>query len=70
MYIHIYIYRYRYRYTTILAGFDVAIYLTLSTLPDVLKKYNPDLKGFSTGYGGPNSEQAWLNVAIAGAKAA
>lgn len=36
------------------------------TIPNVLKKYNPDLKGFSLGIGGVNSRHAHLNVADPG----
>ena len=36
---------------------------------DVIKKYNPDLKGFSVKIGGAKSENARLNVAVSGAKA-
>ncbi|XP_035828409.1 phospholipase B1, membrane-associated [Aplysia californica] len=36
------------------------------TLANVLRQYNPDLKGFSTGVGGPNSDAAHLNVAVTG----
>lgn len=36
------------------------------TLPNILRKYNPSLKGFSTGSGGQNSTAAGLNVAAPG----
>ncbi|KAG5265671.1 hypothetical protein AALO_G00245020 [Alosa alosa] len=40
---------------------------TVSTLPNILKKFNPDVYGFSKGRGGrPNG----FNVAVSGAKAA
>ncbi|KAM8945381.1 phospholipase B1, membrane-associated [Pelodytes ibericus] len=39
---------------------------TYTTLPNILKKFNPNLKGFSTGIG---SENANFNVAIGGSKA-
>ena len=39
------------------------------TLIDIIKKYNPDVKGFSVAYGGPTSNNAKNNVAISGATA-
>ncbi|XP_066450548.1 phospholipase B1, membrane-associated [Eleutherodactylus coqui] len=39
---------------------------TYTTLPNILKKFNPDLKGFSTGTGKTNQ---MFNVAVSGAKA-
>ncbi|XP_033736180.1 phospholipase B1, membrane-associated-like [Pecten maximus] len=37
------------------------------TIPNIIKKYNPDVKGFSVGKGGVNSRNAKLNVADPGA---
>ena len=36
-------------------------------LPDIIKKYNPNVKGFSTGSGNEDSANAKLNVAVSGA---
>lgn len=38
------------------------------TVPNIIKKYNPDVKGFSRGTGGVNSRNAKLNVADPGAE--
>ncbi|XP_060070927.1 phospholipase B1, membrane-associated-like [Ylistrum balloti] len=38
------------------------------TVPNIIKKYNPDVKGFSVGTGGVHSRNARLNVADPGAK--
>lgn len=42
---------------------------TVLTIPNILKFYNPDLKGYSIGTGGPNSPGANFNVAVGGARA-
>ncbi|XP_019849320.1 PREDICTED: phospholipase B1, membrane-associated-like [Amphimedon queenslandica] len=39
----------------------------ITSIPNILRKYNPNLKGFSTGNGGPNSGNAKNNVAVIGA---
>ncbi|KAF7690291.1 phospholipase B1, membrane-associated-like [Silurus meridionalis] len=41
---------------------------TATTLPNILRVFNPDLTGFSVGTGKQNSKQAFLNQAVAGAK--
>ncbi|XP_041350892.1 phospholipase B1, membrane-associated-like [Gigantopelta aegis] len=38
------------------------------TLPSILKKYNPNLKGYATGSGGVKSKRAHLDLAKPGAK--
>lgn len=38
-------------------------------LADIIKKYNPDVKGFSLGKGDVNSDNAHLNVANPGDQA-
>ncbi|KAJ8044684.1 Phospholipase B1, membrane-associated [Holothuria leucospilota] len=40
----------------------------VSTLPNILKKYNPDLKGYSLGISGWGSEEAAFNTAISGGR--
>ena len=39
------------------------------TVPNALKFYNPDLKGFATGIGEPGSENAHLDMAVLGSTA-
>lgn len=39
----------------------------VSTVSDILREFNPNLKGFSLGDGDVNSEGANMNVAVAGA---
>ena len=41
---------------------------TVLTLGNILRKYNPDIKGLSTGQGNVNSAGANLNVAVTGAR--
>ncbi|XP_041810494.1 phospholipase B1, membrane-associated [Chelmon rostratus] len=41
---------------------------TVTTLPNILKEFNPSLTGFSVGIGNENSPKAFLNQAVAGAK--
>ncbi|XP_041827298.1 phospholipase B1, membrane-associated isoform X2 [Melanotaenia boesemani] len=41
---------------------------TVTTLPNILKEFNPSLTGFSKGTGNQNSQQAFLNQAVPGAK--
>ncbi|XP_060771706.1 phospholipase B1, membrane-associated-like [Neoarius graeffei] len=41
---------------------------TTTTLPNILRVFNPELRGFSVGTGKQDSEQAFLNQAVAGAK--
>ncbi|XP_047466154.1 phospholipase B1, membrane-associated [Mugil cephalus] len=41
---------------------------TVTTLPNILKEFNPNVTGFSTGVGDQNSPKAFLNQAVAGAK--
>jgi len=41
---------------------------TFVTIPNILKKYNPNLKGFSIGNGKQTSANAVLNVAVSGAR--
>ncbi|XP_078619810.1 phospholipase B1, membrane-associated-like [Branchiostoma floridae x Branchiostoma japonicum] len=38
-----------------------------TTLPNILKKFNPEIIGFATGSGGPDSSNAHLDQAVAGA---
>ncbi|OWF46594.1 Phospholipase B1, membrane-associated [Mizuhopecten yessoensis] len=38
------------------------------TIPNIIKKYNPNVKGFSVGTGGVDSRNANLNLAVPGAK--
>ncbi|XP_033619310.1 phospholipase B1, membrane-associated isoform X2 [Fukomys damarensis] len=42
---------------------------TMTTLPNILREFNPSLKGFSTGIGTEKSAGAFLNQAVAGARA-
>ncbi|XP_008311698.1 phospholipase B1, membrane-associated [Cynoglossus semilaevis] len=41
---------------------------TVTTLPNLIKYFNPNVTGFSVGMGKQNSENAFLNQAVAGAK--
>ncbi|GAA6213375.1 phospholipase B1, membrane-associated-like [Lates japonicus] len=41
---------------------------TVTTLPNILKEFNPSLTGFSEGIGNENNPKAFLNQAVAGAK--
>ena len=41
----------------------------IATVATVLKKFNPSLKGYAIGNGGPSSDNAKLNIAISGAVA-
>ncbi|KAM4625850.1 phospholipase B1, membrane-associated-like [Polymixia lowei] len=41
---------------------------TVTTLPNILKEFNPLLTGFSEGIGNEDKPQAFLNQAVAGAK--
>ncbi|XP_068436917.1 phospholipase B1, membrane-associated [Clinocottus analis] len=41
---------------------------TVTTLPNILREFNPSLTGFSEGKGSEDSPQAFLNQAVAGAK--
>ncbi|XP_034169381.2 phospholipase B1, membrane-associated isoform X1 [Pangasianodon hypophthalmus] len=41
---------------------------TVTTLPNILREFNPELTGFSVETGKQNSKQAFLNQAVAGAK--
>ncbi|PIK37686.1 putative phospholipase B1, membrane-associated-like [Apostichopus japonicus] len=40
----------------------------VSTLPNILKKYNPNLMGYSIGISGYNSEESAFNTGISGAR--
>ncbi|TNN43879.1 Phospholipase B1, membrane-associated [Liparis tanakae] len=40
---------------------------TVTTLPNILREFNPSLTGFSEGTGGQDAPQAFLNQAVAGA---
>ncbi|XP_033694695.1 phospholipase B1, membrane-associated isoform X1 [Tursiops truncatus] len=42
---------------------------SVTTLPNILREFNPSLKGFSLGTGRQNSPGAFLNQAVAGARA-
>ncbi|XP_047430437.1 phospholipase B1, membrane-associated-like [Mugil cephalus] len=42
---------------------------TVTTLPNILKHFNHNVKGFSLGTGGPDNPKAFFNQAVAGAKA-
>ncbi|XP_067311532.1 phospholipase B1, membrane-associated [Pseudorasbora parva] len=42
---------------------------TITTLPNILKEFNPSLTGYSKGKGGQVTQQSFLNQAVAGAKA-
>ncbi|CAJ1073349.1 phospholipase B1%2C membrane-associated [Xyrichtys novacula] len=42
---------------------------TVTTLPNILKEFNSNLTGFSEGIGNQNTPTAFLNQAVAGAKA-
>ncbi|ROJ78948.1 Phospholipase B1, membrane-associated [Anabarilius grahami] len=42
---------------------------TITTLPNILREFNPSLTGYATGKGGENSAQSFLNQAVPGAKA-
>lgn len=42
--------------------------INLDDFIDILRKYNPELTGFSIKTGGENSLNAALNVAVSGAK--
>ncbi|XP_053191108.1 phospholipase B1, membrane-associated [Scomber japonicus] len=41
---------------------------TVTTLPNILREFNPSVTGFSTGIGKEDTSQAFLNQAAAGAK--
>ncbi|XP_023256754.1 phospholipase B1, membrane-associated-like [Seriola lalandi dorsalis] len=41
---------------------------TVTTLPNILREFNPSLTGFSRGIGNEKSPQAFLNQAVTGAK--
>ncbi|XP_044023166.1 phospholipase B1, membrane-associated isoform X2 [Siniperca chuatsi] len=41
---------------------------TVTTLPNILREFNPSLTGFSEGIGNVDSPKAFLNQAVAGAK--
>ncbi|XP_066532925.1 phospholipase B1, membrane-associated-like [Hoplias malabaricus] len=41
---------------------------TVTTLPNILREFNPSLTGFSVGKGKQGTSQAFLNQAVAGAK--
>uniref|UniRef100_A0A8C7Y136 Si:ch211-214p16.3 n=1 Tax=Oryzias sinensis TaxID=183150 RepID=A0A8C7Y136_9TELE len=41
---------------------------TVTTLPNILREFNPTLTGYSTGTGNKDSPNAFLNVAVPGAK--
>ncbi|KAM9708848.1 phospholipase B1, membrane-associated isoform 1-T1 [Menidia menidia] len=41
---------------------------TVTTLPNILREFNPSLVGYSKGVGGEDSPGAYLNQAVAGAK--
>ncbi|XP_004082532.3 phospholipase B1, membrane-associated [Oryzias latipes] len=41
---------------------------TVTTLPNILREFNPALTGYSTGTGNKDSPNAFLNVAVPGAK--
>jgi len=41
---------------------------TFGTVPAILKKYNPNIRGFATGNGNAQSANAVLNVAVSGAR--
>ncbi|RVE57408.1 hypothetical protein OJAV_G00215900 [Oryzias javanicus] len=41
---------------------------TVTTLPNILKEFNPAVTGYSTGTGNKDSPNAFLNVAVPGAK--
>ncbi|KAG7224094.1 hypothetical protein INR49_019829 [Caranx melampygus] len=41
---------------------------TVTTLPNILKEFNPSLTGFSQGIGDESKPEAFLNQAVAGAK--
>ncbi|KAK3516533.1 hypothetical protein QTP70_021738 [Hemibagrus guttatus] len=40
----------------------------VTTLPNIMREFNPELTGFSVGTGKQNTKQAFLNQAVAGAK--
>ncbi|KAJ0063009.1 hypothetical protein NL108_010620, partial [Boleophthalmus pectinirostris] len=41
---------------------------TVTTLPNILREFNPDVTGFSVGQGSQNTPQSFLNQAVPGAK--
>ncbi|XP_055086955.1 phospholipase B1, membrane-associated isoform X2 [Periophthalmus magnuspinnatus] len=41
---------------------------TVTTLPNILKEFNPNVTGFSVGQGSQDKPEAFLNQAVAGAK--
>ncbi|XP_026116893.1 phospholipase B1, membrane-associated-like [Carassius auratus] len=41
---------------------------TITTLPNILREFNPSLTGYSLGKGSENSERSFLNQAVPGAK--
>ncbi|CAN9502403.1 unnamed protein product [Ophioblennius macclurei] len=57
----------QYRGLTFSVGGDENI-TTVTTLPNILKEFNPSLTGFSTGTGGQTTPQAFFNQAVPGAK--
>jgi len=48
-------------------GGDRSLDQGVSTMPNILKKFNPEVRGFSTGSGNAASSGAGYNVAVAGA---
>ncbi|KYO43461.1 phospholipase B1, membrane-associated isoform B [Alligator mississippiensis] len=42
---------------------------TVTTLSNILREFNPSLQGYSTGSGGPNTPNAFLNQAVIGDRA-
>ncbi|XP_038128874.1 phospholipase B1, membrane-associated isoform X2 [Cyprinodon tularosa] len=58
---------YQYRGLSWCIGGDGNI-TTVTTLPNILKEFNPKVTGFSTGIGNQDSSGAFLNQAVAGAQ--
>lgn len=43
--------------------------ITICVITDILKYFNPNVRGYSSGTGKPDTSQAFLNQAVGGAKA-
>ena len=47
---------------------DSGVFIIIS-VTDILKKFNPDLRGYAVGEGDEFDDNSWLNVAVMGARA-
>ena len=53
---------------SVLCDFSVSVFL-INSISDILKKYNPQIKGYSTGIGTWDGRFSKLNFAVPGAVA-